>query len=112
MDCRACVQIPLDLYGLDSSIDTQMLKTPHDLLVHLEALGNGINPDIGKLKKNMRDIFSECCKDIFKAKFLWCVIEVLFEIVKTSLKDTYLVGTTPTSLKNEVSTCRKFYYDK
>ena len=31
---------------------------------------------------------------------------------KTSLKDTYLGVTTPTALKNEVSTCRKMYYDK
>ena len=31
-------------------------------------------------------------------------------MVKTSLKDTYLVGTTPTELKNEVSTCQKMYY--
>ena len=33
-------------------------------------------------------------------------------MVKTSLKDTYLGVTTPTALKNEVSTFRKIYYDK
>ena len=32
-------------------------------------------------------------------------------MVKTALKDTYLVITTPTALQNEVSTCRKMYYD-
>ena len=31
---------------------------------------------------------------------------------QTALKDTYLGGTTPTELQNEVSTCRKMYYDK
>ena len=35
--CRACVQLPLDVYGIDSSIDTQIMKNPHDLLVHLAA---------------------------------------------------------------------------
>ena len=30
-------------------------------------------------------------------------------MVKTYLKDTYLGGTTPTALHNEVSTCRKIY---
>ena len=33
-------------------------------------------------------------------------------MVKTSLKDTYLGGTTPTALKNEVSKCWKMYYDR
>ena len=33
-------------------------------------------------------------------------------MVKIALKDTYLGGTTPTSLQNEVSTCRKNYYDR
>ena len=33
-------------------------------------------------------------------------------MVKRDLKDTYLVGITTTALKNEVSTCRKVYYDK
>ena len=51
MTCRACVQLPRDEYGIDASIDTQMMKTPHDIIVHLEALGYGRNPDIGTLKK-------------------------------------------------------------
>ena len=33
-------------------------------------------------------------------------------MVKGALKDTYLVGITTAALKNEVSTCRKVYYDK
>ena len=32
--------------------------------------------------------------------------------LKTVLKDTYLVGITPTALQNEAATCRKMYYDK
>ena len=45
-------------------------------------------------------------------KYLRYVNEFLFEMVKTSLKDTYLGGTTPTALQNEVYTCRKIYYDR
>ena len=44
---------------------------------------------------------------MLKENFLGCVNEVLFEMVKTALKDEYLGGTTPTALKNKVSTCRK-----
>ena len=33
-------------------------------------------------------------------------------MVKTALKDTYLGGKTPTALQNEVSACRKMYYDR
>ena len=33
-------------------------------------------------------------------------------MVITVLKDTYLGGTTPTALKNEVSIFRKMYYDR
>ena len=33
-------------------------------------------------------------------------------MVKTALKDTYIGGTTPTALKNEVSTCQIIYYEK
>ena len=33
-------------------------------------------------------------------------------MVKTALKYTYLGGKTHTELKNEVSTCRKMYYDR
>ena len=31
---------------------------------------------------------------------------------KTALKDTYLGGTTPIALKNEVASCGKMYYEK
>ena len=33
-------------------------------------------------------------------------------MVKKSLKNIYLGGTTPKALKNEVLTCQKMYYDK
>ena len=33
-------------------------------------------------------------------------------MVKTSLKDKYLGGKTPTALQNEVATFRNMYYDK
>ena len=51
MTCRFCVQLPLDLDGVDDSINTQILKTPHILLSHLWALDNGRNSYIGKLRK-------------------------------------------------------------
>ena len=35
--CRACVKIPRDVDGKDASSNTQILKTPHYLLVHLES---------------------------------------------------------------------------
>ena len=85
MTFRACVKLPLYVDGVDTRINTQMLKPPHDLLFHLEALENVINPDIGTLKN---------------------------EKVKTALRYTYLGGTTTTALKNEFDTFRKIYYDK
>ena len=73
---------------------------------------SGKNPDIGTLKKERGGIFSDYCTEIFKAKFLLYVNEVLFLMVKMSLKDTYLGVSTPTVLTNEVFTCRKNYFDK
>ena len=52
----------------------------------------------------MEVIFSECCAESFKSKFLCYVNEKVFEMSRTPLKDTYLGTTTPTVLKNEVST--------
>ena len=49
--CSAFVQLPLYVDGIDSIIDTQMLKTPHGLLVQLASLDYWRNPDIGTLKK-------------------------------------------------------------
>ena len=79
---RACIQLPLDIDGIDSKIDTQMIKNPHYLLFHLAALDNGRKPDIGTLKKDRGDIFSECCTESFKTKFLRYVNEVLFEMLR------------------------------
>ena len=86
----ACVKLPLYLDGMDASIDTQILKTPHHLLVYLAALENGRKTDIGTLKKDRGDIFSEYCADSFKGKVLSYVNEILSEMVKTSLKGAYL----------------------
>ena len=57
MTFRACVQLPLDVDGIDSRIDTQIMKTTHDLLVHLAALDDGRNTDIGTLNKYRGEIF-------------------------------------------------------
>ena len=75
-------------------------------------LDNGRYPDIGTLNKDKGDIFSEFCKEILKEKFLRYVNEVLSEMVKKALKDTYLGGKTPKALQNEVFKCRIMYYDK
>ena len=66
---------------------------------------------MGTLKKDRSGVFSEYYPEIFETKFLRYVNEVLFEMVKKALKDTYLGGTTPTTLQNEVSTCWKMYDD-
>ena len=100
MSSRACAKLPLDVDGIDDRIDTQILKTPHIILFHLAALNNGRNSDIGTLKKERGDIFLECCTKIFKAKLIHYVNEVLFEMVKTALKDTYLEGKSPAAHQN------------
>ena len=84
-----------------------MPKTPQDILVHLAALENGINPKISTLKKEKGDLFSELCTESFKSKFLRYINKILFEMFKTTLKNAYLGETTPIELQNEVSTCRK-----
>ena len=66
----------------------------------MEALDNELKPYIGTLKKYRGDIFLECCAEIFKAKLLLYVNEVLFEMIKTSLKDKYLGGKTLTEPQN------------
>ena len=58
MTCRAYIQLPLKLGGLEARIDTQMTKILPGLLVHLAGLDNGINPDIGTIKKDRGSIFS------------------------------------------------------
>ena len=70
MTCRSCVQLLLNVNGIDTSINTHMVKLPHDLIVYLEDLENGRNPDIGTLKKEKGEIFSECYTESFKAKLL------------------------------------------
>ena len=46
---RACDQLPLNVDRIDASINTQILKNPHDIIVHLEALDNAIKPGIGTI---------------------------------------------------------------
>ena len=104
MTGRACDKLPLDTNGIETSINTEMMKTPHIILFHLEDLENWINTDIFTLKKDMGDIFSGCYNGIFKAKFLYYVNVLKFEKGKTSLKDKYLGVTTTTPLQIEVST--------
>ena len=58
MTYRPCVQLPLDVDGIDARIDTQTMKTPHGLLVKLAALENLRKPDIGTLKKKRGGVFS------------------------------------------------------
>ena len=100
MTCRSFIQLPLDVDGIDVIIDNQMFKTPHILIFHLAALDNGRKPDIGTPNKYRGEIFSECCTKGFKVNFLCYVNEVLFEMVKTALKNTYSGGTTPTGMQN------------
>ena len=38
MTCSACAQLPVDVYWIRDKIDTQILKNPRDLLIHLAAL--------------------------------------------------------------------------
>ena len=90
----------MDIYCIGTSIDNQILKIPHDILVRLTSLGNGRKTDICTLNKDRVDIFSEYFTKIIKTKLLRYVNEVLFKIVKTALKDTYLGGTTPTELQH------------
>ena len=55
--CKACVKLPLDVDGIDVSIDTQILKSPHIILFLLAALDDGINLDIVTLNNERGDIF-------------------------------------------------------
>ena len=57
MRYRDSVKLPRDVYVIDAIINNQMLKTSHDLLLHLVDLNNGINPDISTLNKDRGDIF-------------------------------------------------------
>ena len=59
MTCRACVKLPLDVDGIDAKINNQIMKPPHDILLHLEALYSEKNPYIGTLKEEKGYIFSE-----------------------------------------------------
>ena len=57
MNGRACVQIILDANGKDTNIYSKILNAYHNLLVNLAALENGINTDIGTLKRDRGCVF-------------------------------------------------------
>ena len=57
MTCRDRVKTPLDVYGIDVSVDTKMMKTLQYFLVNLADLDYVRKPDIGTLKKEREDIF-------------------------------------------------------
>ena len=78
MTCRACVQLPIYAHGIYDIIDTQIMNTPHGILVRLVALVNGINPDIGTLNKYKGDVSSDYFTEIFKARLLCYFNEVWF----------------------------------
>ena len=57
MTCRDRVKTPLDVYGIDVSVDTKMMKTLQYFLVNLAGLDYVRKPDVGTLKKEREDIF-------------------------------------------------------
>ena len=91
-----CAQLPLDVYDIYAIIDTQILKIIHGIIVHLVDLDNIRNPYIWTLKKKRGEMIQECFTESFKGKTLQYLNEVLFQMVKLSLKDKYLGITTPT----------------
>ena len=90
----------------------QILNQPHNILVYLAALNNGRKSDFVNINKDKGDIFSEFYRNIFKERLLMDVNEYFFERVKDSLKEKYLVQTTPIAMKNEVYTSQQIFYDK
>ena len=68
MTYRDCGEPPLDTNGIDDRINNQMMKTADDILVHLTALENIRNPEIGTPKREKGDIFSEFYTESLKGK--------------------------------------------
>ena len=64
------------------------------------------------LRKKEETPFQNSAPKYLKQNLLRYFDEVLCEMIKTGLKDTYLRGITPTELKNEVSTFHKTYYGR
>ena len=58
MTCRTYVKLIIDVDGIDTIIDTQMINTSHNLLLHLADLDYGRKLDLGTLKKERVNIFS------------------------------------------------------
>ena len=78
MTCRYYVKLPLGVYIIYDVMDTKILKTPHDLLVHLATLEKDRNTDTITLNKYRGDTFSESFTYIFKAKLLQHLNKGLF----------------------------------
>ena len=51
MTFRACVKLPIYVDGIDAIINTQIMKTPHYIIVHLTSLYHERKPEAGTLKK-------------------------------------------------------------
>ena len=58
MTCRNSVQLKLYVDGIDATIDTQILLTPHIILFAFMALYNRRYPNTGTLKRDRGDVFS------------------------------------------------------
>ena len=56
--CSYFVQIQFDAYGIDSSIDIQILNNPHYIWTDLEDFDNGRKSDIENIKKERGYIIS------------------------------------------------------
>ena len=78
MTCRACVKLPLYGNGIDCSIYSQIINRTHNILVRLLDFGNDRTSDVGILKKERGDVFSERQTEIFKARLLQYINGVLF----------------------------------
>ena len=51
MTGRKILQLPLDVGGIDTNINDQILNSLHELLFHLKDLTNGRKYEIGTLKE-------------------------------------------------------------
>ena len=57
---RKYLQPPLYTVGIDDIINNQIINTHHEILVHLADLSKKRKPEIGNIKKERGDVFSEC----------------------------------------------------
>ena len=74
--------------------------------------GKWEKPEIGTIKKDMGDIFSEWCIEKSNARLLGYVNDIVLKTVMASLKDKYLLVATTTAMQNELYTFQQMYYNK